>query len=161
MMALWMHLWLGLGQAAEPVVARPVPLVGVTGALALPMTRDKPVGFSYGVQTIVPYKRARFSAEVFCATPTTAFNPAIGGDLGAGLVNGAGVGGAVAVYAKSTLPTDEADAVLQVGPGVMMTWKVAPTVIFTTPLVVWIDPKTGAVAPSLSLKAVLGIPYAK
>lgn len=137
----------------------PKPLIGPTAALAVPLVPGKPLGVAIGVQTVIPVKSWRFAAEVFASTPATAFTPALGGDVAAGLVNAHGVGGALAFYARHTFATGEVLPSTQVGPGLILLMKVAPTVLFTVPFVVWVDPASKAVTPTLSVKGVFGAPY--
>lgn len=148
--------------ATEPaqVTSQPIkPLVGPTAAIAVPLVPGKPLGLAIGVQTIVPYKSWRFAVELFGATPMTAFTPALGGDVGAGLVDRNGVGGVLAVYARHTFAGKAVTASTQVGPGLVLVIKATPTVVFAAPFVVWIDPATHAITPTLSVKGVFGAPY--
>ena len=49
--------------AAEPgaqAPSAPKPLIGVTGALAVPLSAGKPVGLAVGLQTVIPVKSWRF-----------------------------------------------------------------------------------------------------
>lgn len=151
-----------LGHAADAPASPPPKaktVIGPTGAVGVPLLPGKPIGVAVGVQTIVPVKSWRFAAEVFVASPATAFAPAIGGDVGVGLVDRNGLGGALAVYARHTIAQGEVTPSTQAGPGLLLLSKIAPTVVFTVPFVVWIDAATGAVTPTLSLKVVFGVPY--
>ena len=84
-----------LGHAADAPASPPPKaktVIGPTGAVGVPLLPGKPIGVAVGVQTIVPVKSWRFAAEVFVASPATAFAPAIGGDVGVGLVDRNGLG---------------------------------------------------------------------
>lgn len=139
----------------------PKVVVGPSASLGLALASAKPAGLALGAQAIIPVKAWRIGAEVFMSSPVTGFTPALGGDLGLGLVNGQGLGGAVAFYGRYVFATEAAPGGAQLGPGITLLSKVAPTVVMMTPLVVWIDPSTGAVTPSLSYKVVFGVPYGR
>lgn len=149
----------GSASAADAPAKRTRPLIGPTGALAMPLVAGKPVGLAIGLQTIVPVDSWRLAGELFVSTPVGGFTPALGGDLGLGLVNGHGVGLALAAYGRHTPAHDELPASTQLGPGLLLLSKIAPTVILTVPFVVWTDTATGSVTPTLTLKGVFGIPY--
>jgi hypothetical protein len=152
---LW---WFAASAWAEAPAPR--PLIGVTASMGHTLVAGKPSPYAMGVQTVVPSGPWRFAAEAFMASPTTAFTPALGGDVGVGLVNAQGVGAAIAAYGRAVLPSEAAGVSGQVGPGVMMIAKIAPTVLVTTPLVLWTDTGTGSMSPSLAIKLVLGVPLA-
>jgi hypothetical protein len=139
--------------------AAPKPLIGPTAAIAVPLVPGKPIGVAIGVQVVVPVQAWRLAAEVFASTPATAFAPALGGDVGVGLANAHGVGGVLAIYARHTFATGEVVPSTQVGPGLILAMKVAPTVLFTVPFVLWVDTASKAVTPTLSIKGVFGAPY--
>ncbi|MEQ1570986.1 MAG: hypothetical protein ABMA64_35480 [Myxococcota bacterium] len=141
----------------------PKTVIGPSGALGVPLASGKPVGMTVGVQAIVPSGPWRFAAEGFLGTPVTGFAPALGGDVAAGLVDANGLGGAAAVYVRHTLGDDALGVIpsTQVGPGAILLSKIAPTVVFTVPFVVWVDVETGDATPTLAFKCVFGVPYGR
>lgn len=140
-------------------VPTPKTVIGPTAAVAMTLIPAKPVGYAIGVQVIAPVSQWRLAAEVFLSTPVTGFAPAFGADLGLGLVNGSGLGGGLALYGRHSPGTSSVEASTQAGPGVLLLNKVAPTVVVTVPLVLWVDAATGTLTPTLGVKGVLGVPY--
>ncbi|MCA9568491.1 MAG: hypothetical protein KC656_11640 [Myxococcales bacterium] len=149
-------------EAAEVAGRRdPPPVIGPTLSLGHTLLPGKPAAFGVGVQAVFARGPWRFALEGFFASPVTAFAPAVGGDVGVGAVDRRGIGGALGVYGRHVLPTEDAAGSTQLGPGVMMLAKLAPTIILATPLVLWVDVQSGALTPTLSLKLVLGVPWAR
>jgi hypothetical protein len=149
--------------AAAPTPAKnaPAPIVGVTASLGHTLQRGKPSAYAIGVQGIFAAGPWRFAVEAFFASPVTAFTPAVGGDLGLGLVDKRGIGGALGLYGRHVLAGPETVPSTQLGPGLMLLAKVAPTVVLATPLVLWVDVETSSLTPTLSVKLVLGVPWAR
>lgn len=139
----------------------PPPVIGPTLSLGHTLLPGKPAAFGIGVQAVFARGPWRFALEGFLASPVTAFTPAVGGDFGVGAVDKRGIGGALGFYGRHVLPVEDAPGSTQLGPGVMLLAKLAPTTILVTPLVLWIDVDSGSVTPTLSLKLVLGVPWAR
>lgn len=151
-----------VAEAAEVAGRRdPPPVIGPTLALGHTLLPGKPAAFGVGVQAVLARGPWRFALEGFFASPVTAFTPAVGGDVGVGAVDRRGIGGALGLYGRHVLPTEDAAGSTQLGPGIMMLAKLAPTIILATPLVLWVDVQSGALTPTLSLKLVLGVPWAR
>lgn len=147
--------------APPPAKKAPAPIVGVTASLGHTLQRGKPSGYAIGVQGIFAAGPWRFAVEAFFSSPVTTFTPAVGGDLGLGLVDKRGIGGALGLYGRHVLAGPETEPSTQLGPGLMLLAKVAPTVVLATPLVLWVDVETGTLTPTLSVKLVLGVPWAR
>ncbi|MBL8615405.1 MAG: hypothetical protein JNM72_07340 [Deltaproteobacteria bacterium] len=146
--------------AAAPAQADggPKTVLGPTLSTGHALKRGAPSPLSVGLQTIVPKGDLRLIGEVFLASPSVAYTPALGGDLAVGMVNGRGLGGALGVYGKRTLGADGVDGSTQVGPAALMLAKVTPGVFLGTPLVFWYDTATDAFTPTLTVKLILGLP---
>ncbi len=136
----------------------PKPLMGPTLATGHTLSRGAPSPVALGFQGILPKGPWRFAAETFVSSPSAAFTPAVGLDLGAGLVNKNGLGGALALYGRRTLGADGLDGSTQVGPGALLLAKVSPGLIVGTPLVFWYDLAGKTWTPTLTIKLILGLP---
>lgn len=149
-----------LALSAAPALAEggPKPVLGPTLSTGHALKRGAPSPLSVGLQTIVPKGDLRLIGEVFLASPSVAFAPALGGDLAVGVVNDRGLGGALGVYGKRTLGGDGLDGSTQVGPAALMLAKVTPGVFLGTPLVLWYDNATDTFTPTLTVKLILGLP---